>query len=124
MDYNDVYQFFIEHLDTHHKLLCKSITVWMKREELYNFSLDNLKNKTDNYYRIPSIMRVLLLTGMNFLSLDNLKIYEKDDCVRVGLFVPKEVHENLTQKSLKTGISISKIASYYVNVTFDIIKRR
>ncbi len=116
--------YFIEHLNDRHGLVTSSIRLKIDKKGIQRYAINNLKDKTDKYHRTGEIIRVMLDTGINFLSLDNIDSYDDDENTEyVSMYVTKDTHEVLEVQSMNSEITVNKIASYYINIIFSMLRR-
>lgn len=80
-------------------------------------------NVNHNYYKKPDIARSLLNTGLNFLTIKGIEVFEEEGEDRSQINVTKDTYNILKRVSMLTNKPMSALNTYYINVTLEILTK-
>ena len=119
MDIKQFKTYFDRDLRERHSLLVHTMVYKTDGMKLSEFSI----NVNHNYYRKPDIARSLLNTGLNFLTIEGMDMFELEGDDRLQINVTKDTYNRLKRVSLLTNKPMSVLNTYYINVTLEILTK-
>jgi len=122
MDYFTIQQYFLQNVGRKHKYYRKGIRCYLNKIELDDYIFE-LKEKKHIYLGETTVVRALLLTGMNFLSLENIETFVRKVDLRT-VNVEVATFDTIKELAMLNNTNLSTIVTYYINITLKILRRK